>query len=68
MIAEKIITRFNNFEFDVCTLLYSRFRSVIAQIPTVQQIIPLVFDAEAADALGGAAYEFEPEAERVSYD
>ncbi len=68
MIAEKIITRFNNFEFDVCTLLYSRFRSVIAQIPTVQQIIPLVFDAEAADALGGAAYEFEPEAEDILHD
>ncbi|MGD0334384.1 MAG: F0F1 ATP synthase subunit gamma [Xanthobacteraceae bacterium] len=68
MIAEKIITRFNNFEFDVCTLFYSRFRSVIAQIPTVQQIIPLVFDAEAADALGGAAYEFEPEAEDILYD
>jgi F-type H+-transporting ATPase subunit gamma len=68
MIAEKIITRFNNFEFDVCTLFYSRFRSVIAQIPTVQQIIPLVFDAEAADALGGAAYEFEPEAEDILHD
>ena len=68
MIAEKIITRFNNFEFDLCTLFYSRFRSVIAQIPTVQQIIPLVFDAEAADALGGAAYEFEPEAEDILHD
>ena len=68
MIAEKIITRFDNFEFEVCTLFYSRFRSVIAQIPTVQQIIPLVFDAEAADALGGAAYEFEPEAEDILHD
>ena len=41
-VAEKIIARFDNFEFDVCTLFYSRFRSVIAQIPTVQQIIPPV--------------------------
>ncbi len=32
-IAEKVIARFNNFEFDVCTLFFSRFRSVIAQIP-----------------------------------
>jgi len=68
MIAEKIIARFNNFEFDVCTLFFSRFRSVIAQIPTAQQIIPPVFDAEAAGALGGAAYEFEPEAEDILHD
>ena len=53
-IAEKVIARFNNFEFDVCTLFFSRFRSVIAQIPTVQQIIPPVFDTKATDALGGA--------------
>ena len=68
MIAEKIIARFNNFEFDICTLFFSRFRSVIAQIPTAQQIIPPVFDAKAAGALGGAAYEFEPEAEDILHD
>ncbi len=67
MIAEKLIARFDNFEFDVCTLFFSRFRSVIAQIPTAQQIIPAVFDAEAG-ALGGAAYEFEPEAEDILRD
>ncbi len=68
MIAEKIITRFDNFEFEVCTLFYSRFRSVIAQIPTAHQIIPPVFDAKATAALGGAAYEFEPEAEDILHD
>ena len=68
MIAEKVIARFNNFEFDVCTLFYSRFRSVIAQIPTAQQIIPPVFDSKATDALGGAAYEFEPDAEDILHD
>jgi F-type H+-transporting ATPase subunit gamma len=67
-IAEKIIAWFNNFEFDVCTLFFSRFRSVIAQIPTAQQIIPPVFDAKATDALGGAAYEYEPEAEDILHD
>jgi F-type H+-transporting ATPase subunit gamma len=67
-IAEKIIERFNNFEFDVCTLFFSRFRSVIAQIPTAQQIVPPVFDAKANDALGGAVYEFEPEAEEILQD
>ena len=53
-IAEKIIARFNNFEFDVCTLFFSRFRSVIAQIPTAQQIIPPQFETKAAAGLGGA--------------
>jgi F-type H+-transporting ATPase subunit gamma len=67
-IAEKVIARFNNFEFDVCTLLYSRFRSVIAQIPTAQQIIPPVFDTKTTDALGGAVYEFEPEAEDILHE
>jgi F-type H+-transporting ATPase subunit gamma len=67
-IAEKIIARFNNFEFDVCTLFFSRFRSVIAQIPTAQQIIPPVFEDKAKDSLGGAAYEFEPEAEDILHD
>ena len=65
MIAEKIIALFDKFEFDVCTLFYSRFRSVIAQIPTTQQIIPLVFDKKTAEALGGAVYEFEPDAEDI---
>jgi F-type H+-transporting ATPase subunit gamma len=67
-IAEKIIARFDNFEFDVCTLFYSRFRSVIAQIPTVQQIIPPVFEKSTADALGGAVYEFEPDEEDILHE
>jgi F-type H+-transporting ATPase subunit gamma len=67
-VAEKVIARFNNFEFDICTLFYSRFRSVIAQIPTAQQIIPPVFDTKTSDALGGAVYEFEPEAEDILHE
>ena len=58
-IARRIMTRFDNFEFDVCTLFYARFRSVIAQIPTAQQLIPATGgDAPAASQ---AAYEYEPE-------
>ena len=44
MIAKKIIALFDAGEFDVCTLFFSRFKSVIAQIPTAQQIIPPVFE------------------------
>jgi F-type H+-transporting ATPase subunit gamma len=39
-IADKIIALFDSGEFDVCTLFFSRFRSVISQIPTAQQLIP----------------------------
>src|SRR5262249_52513646 len=46
-IAKKVLARFEAGEFDICTLFYSRFKSVIAQIPTAQQIIPLEV-AEAA--------------------
>jgi F-type H+-transporting ATPase subunit gamma len=67
-VAQKIIARFDNFEFDVCTLFYSRFRSVIAQIPTIQQIIPPVFEKSTADALGGAVYEFEPDEEDILHE
>ena len=68
MIAAKILKLFEQGAFDVATLFFSRFRSVIAQIPTAQQIIPPVFDAKATDALGGAAYEFEPEAEDILHE
>ena len=40
MIAQKVLALFEQGEFDVATLFYSRFRSVIAQVPTAQQIIP----------------------------
>ena len=64
-IAKKVIARFNNDEFDVCTLFYSRFRSVIAQIPTAQQIIPLVVEAPAANAAPAVAYEYEPAEDEI---
>src|ERR1051326_4053478 len=60
-IASKVIARFEAGEFDVCTLFYSRFRSVIAQVPTAQQIIPLVVETPEADAGPATAYEYEPE-------
>jgi F-type H+-transporting ATPase subunit gamma len=60
-VAEKIISLFEQGQFDVCTLFFSRFKSVIAQIPTAQQIIPPVFDEDKGNGNGGAAYEYEPD-------
>ena len=62
-VAEKVLSLFAEGAFDVATLFFSRFRSVISQIPTAQQIIPATIPAEAAGAeaaLGGAVYEYEP--------
>jgi F-type H+-transporting ATPase subunit gamma len=57
-IGEKIIALYEQGAFDVCTLFFSRFRSVILQIPTALQVIPPVFP-EKTEA--GAAYEYEPD-------
>ncbi|HEY7232472.1 MAG TPA: F0F1 ATP synthase subunit gamma [Pseudolabrys sp.] len=68
MIAKKIITLFDQGAFDVCTLFFSRFKSVIAQIPTAQQIIPPVFEENAAENGSSAAYEYEPEEDEILAD
>jgi F-type H+-transporting ATPase subunit gamma len=67
MIAKKILTLFAEGQFDVCTLFFSRFKSVIAQIPTAQQIIPPVFEA-AKEGGAGASYEYEPDEEEILAD
>jgi F-type H+-transporting ATPase subunit gamma len=72
MVADKIIARFNNNEFDVATVFFSRFKSVIAQIPTALQVIPPVFEPVAKEAGkeagASAAYEYEPEEEEILGD
>jgi len=69
-IAKKVIHLFNEGGFDICTLFYSQFKSVISQIPTAQQIIPAgVASAPAAVADGGnAVYEYEPEPGEILSD
>ena len=64
MIAKKIVALFDQGAFDVCTLFFSRFKSVIAQIPTAQQIIPPVFENGAENGTS-AAYEYEPEEDEI---
>ena len=64
-IAQKVIARFEAGEFDVCTLFYSRFRSVIAQVPTAQQIIPLEVTPADDKAQASTSYEYEPEEDEI---
>jgi F-type H+-transporting ATPase subunit gamma len=63
-IAEQITALYAKGAFDVCTLFFSRFKSVIAQIPTAQQIIPPVFETAAGQA-AAAVYEYEPDEEEI---
>ncbi|WP_210493083.1 F0F1 ATP synthase subunit gamma [Microvirga antarctica] len=59
MIAQKVLALYDQGEFDVATLFYSRFRSVIAQIPTAQQIIPAQIEAQGVAA--DSVYDYEPD-------
>jgi F-type H+-transporting ATPase subunit gamma len=59
-VSRKVLEMFEAGEFDVATLIYARFKSVISQVPTAQQLIPAAIDAAAA-ASSGTVYEYEPE-------
>ena len=62
--ADRVLALFAEGAFDVATLFFSRFKSVISQIPTAQQIIPATIPTETPSqgaALGGAVYEYEPD-------
>jgi F-type H+-transporting ATPase subunit gamma len=64
-VAEEIRRMLDAEEFDVCTLIYNRFKSAISQVLTTQQLVPLALPAAAAGAAVGAGaqatYEFEPD-------
>ncbi|PTX04914.1 F0F1 ATP synthase subunit gamma [Pararhodobacter aggregans] len=64
-IARLVMARFDAGEFDVATIFFNRFQSVISQIPTAQQIIPAPV-ADVADT--GAVYDYEPSEEAILAD
>jgi F-type H+-transporting ATPase subunit gamma len=69
-IADRILVLYEAGAFDVCTIIYNRFRSAMTQIVTAQQLIPFAPPASAAPpeeetALAGAVYEFEPSEEEI---
>jgi F-type H+-transporting ATPase subunit gamma len=70
-IAHKVLARFEAGEFDVATLYFAEFKSVISQKPTALQLIPAKLPeskgANGADTATGV-YEYEPdEGEILSY-
>ena len=68
-LSERLVDMFEAGEFDVCSVIYNHFRSVITQVVTWQQLVPFggdtgdVGDDEAAtaDEMGGSVYDFEPD-------
>ena len=76
-VSDYILAALDDAQFDVCTVLYNQFKSVIRQVPTAHQLIPLTVEeteeAEAeektAEASGPKAlYEFEPNEEQILAD
>jgi F-type H+-transporting ATPase subunit gamma len=66
-IADRVLALFAAGEFDVCTIIFNRFRSAITQVVTVQQLIPFPPPEGGAGpaTAGGAIYEFEPEEDEI---
>jgi F-type H+-transporting ATPase subunit gamma len=65
-VADKITELFEAGEIDVVTLAFSRFQSVVAQVPTLTQLIPAQVQAGGQTVdLKGAAYEYEPDEESI---
>ncbi|MGB0659964.1 MAG: F0F1 ATP synthase subunit gamma [Mangrovicoccus sp.] len=69
-IAKDILANFDAGEFDVATIFYAKFESVISQTPTAQQIIPATFEAaeDEAPAEAGTVYDYEPSEEAILAD
>jgi F-type H+-transporting ATPase subunit gamma len=67
-VGEKILAMYAAGEFDVATLFYARFRSVISQIPTAQQLIPAKFEDAATGSVDTVNYEYEPDEEAILAD
>ena len=69
-VTTRILSMFDDGEFDVCTLFFAEFESVISQVPTPLQLIPAKLpETEGDDAEGdAAAYEYEPEEDEILKD
>ena len=66
-IAKALLSRFDDNEYDVATIFYSKFVNVVTQIPTVQQIIPATFDDQSS-ASDKTIYDYEPDEETILAD
>ncbi|WP_298379200.1 F0F1 ATP synthase subunit gamma [Azospirillum sp.] len=68
MVTQKVLAMFEGVEFDVCSIIFNKFKSAISQIVTVQQLIPFALPETGAAASADevkAVYEFEPDEEQI---
>lgn len=68
MVAQKVLSLFDAGEFDVCSVIFNKFKSAISQIVTVQQLIPFAVEAQVEEAASDElkpVYEFEPDEEQI---
>ena len=66
-LAKALLARFDDSEYDVATIFYSKFVNVVTQIPTAQQIIPAIFDVQSL-APDQSVYDYEPDEETILAD
>ena len=61
-ISDKVIKMFFDGEFDKCSIFYNKFQSVISQIPTEQQIVPIELEEDSSNegTTDQSAFDFEP--------
>jgi len=64
-VGQKVAAMFEAGEVDVVSLAYSKFKSVVTQTPTFQQMIPAQVIGSGVVDLQGASYEYEPDAEAI---
>ncbi|MCY1707038.1 F0F1 ATP synthase subunit gamma [Pannonibacter sp. SL95] len=67
-IADLVLSMYDKGEFDVCTLLYAEFKSVISQVPTAQQIIPAKLPERKVSGDAAQVYEYEPDEAEILTD
>jgi F-type H+-transporting ATPase subunit gamma len=62
-ITDKILNLFTRNEFDICTLFYNQFKSVISQIPQAQQLVPVSIEQKLNEQslVNNSEYEYEPD-------
>ncbi|AWJ84480.1 F0F1 ATP synthase subunit gamma [Azospirillum sp. TSH58] len=69
VVAQKVLAMYDAGEFDVCSVIFNKFKSAISQIVTVQQLVPFAVEAQAEEEAAGAEvkaiYEFEPDEEQI---
>ena len=66
-IGKRVLDMFAKGEFDVATIVYSRFKNVMTQVPTARQLIPAAIDTETSEQ-PNAFYEYEPDEKEILAD